>query len=187
MKTCPQCGTAFRSRRKSHKFCSRKCQSLSFVVSDEEHMRRFWDKVAKADGDKCWGWMGPVTHDGYSYYPRTNGRRKYAHIIAWEATNGSHVPTGLELDHKCRNRQCVNPLHLEPVTHRVNMLRGETVASKNASKTHCKYGHELISPNIKIVVQRDSTRRVCLLCRESHNRKRREARALLDAIEKESQ
>ncbi|MGL5917799.1 MAG: HNH endonuclease [Cetobacterium sp.] len=58
------------------------------------------------------------------------------------------VPTGLQLDHLCRVRACVNPTHLEPVTHWENQLRGEGVTARNSRKTHCVAGHSLVKENV---------------------------------------
>jgi hypothetical protein len=73
-------------------------------------------------------------HEGVNAIPAR------AYRITYETLVGP-VPNGLELDHLCRVRACVNPGHLEPVTHRVNTLRGETVAARNARATHCPAGH----------------------------------------------
>ena len=75
----------------------------------------------------CWIWAQRVGRDGYG---RTwsKGRETYAHILMWEGSNGP-VPSGMELDHCCPhgpNRSCVNPAHLEPVLHRVNVRRGKS-------------------------------------------------------------
>ena len=68
------------------------------------------------------------------------GKARAAHIVAWLIFKGE-MPHGLLLDHLCRNTLCVNPAHLEPVTNRVNCLRGVSPFAENARKTHCPMGH----------------------------------------------
>lgn len=73
---------------------------------------KFWERVDQSGGpDACWLWMGPQTHQGYGR--STNG--KQPHRIAWVLVGRELIP-GLTLDHLCRNRLCVNPIHLEQVT-----------------------------------------------------------------------
>jgi len=107
----------------------------------------------------CWEWTGsraggrPGRRYGYFYL---NGRRQYAHRVAYEMFVGP-IPEGLTIDHLCRNRGCVNPDHLEPVTNRENSLR--------ARRTHCVHGHPFDAENTG--VQRASgrfDRRRCLTC-----------------------
>lgn len=71
------------------------------------------------DGD-CWLWTGNVNHQGYGRYGK---RARYAHQVVRELL-GVPVPHGLEPDHLCRRRRCVNPDHTEPVTHAENIARG---------------------------------------------------------------
>ena len=75
---------------------------------------------ARLSGD-CWLWTGAVDAGGYAHF-RHDGRTQKAHRVVWELLNGA-VPDGLELDHLCNVRHCVNPAHLEPVTHAENMRR----------------------------------------------------------------
>jgi hypothetical protein len=71
------------------------------------------------------------------------------------------IPEGLQIDHLCRVRECANPAHLEAVTCRENLLRGDTVTAHNANKTHCVNGHEYTPENTAIT--RDGCRR-CRIC-----------------------
>lgn len=99
----------------------------------------FWEKVDKSGGpDACWPWL---SHRSFGY-GKTHIRRatKFAHRVAYELTNGS-IPGGLELDHLCANKACVNPGHLEPVTHGENLRRA--YARKPMRRlTACKNGHD---------------------------------------------
>jgi HNH endonuclease len=102
---------------------------------------RFWAKVVAAETG-CWLWTGAQSRNGYGMFTRYDDEPgNCAHIWAFYAFFGE-VPDGLELDHLCRTRLCVNPLHLEPVTHYENLHRSPlTVPSRNKAKTHCPKGH----------------------------------------------
>ena len=90
-------------------------------------MKQYWSSPC---------WLGRAHSRGY-YYFKVSGRNMLAHCLAYRTLVGP-IPAGLELDHLCRNRNCYNPAHLEPVTHRENCLRGRNAQSE---KTHCPKGH----------------------------------------------
>jgi hypothetical protein len=90
---------------------------------DERLPPRFWNKVAAVKGGGCWYWMAGLFRGGYGQF--RFGRNTRAHRVAYEALVGE-IPAGLDLDHLCRVRHCVNPEHLEPVTRKENIRRGET-------------------------------------------------------------
>jgi len=123
---------------------------------------RFWPKV-DASGD-CWEWTAAKNQLGYGQIGTTGKKRGMAHRVAWELLIGP-IGAGLELDHLCRNRACVNPDHLEPVTHEENMRRApwEAAAAKRA-KTHCPKGHPYSGDNLLI---NSKGRRECKSCKRA--------------------
>ena len=130
---------------------------------------RFWSRVTQ-QGD-CWVWTGYITGDGYGW-AGVNGKSAHAHRLSYEQMVGE-IPEGLQLDHLCRNRPCVNPYHVEPVTPRVNTMRGDAPSSLNARKTHCKRNHEFTPENT--YVKKDGAR-WCRICRDAASRKHKESR-----------
>lgn len=106
---------------------------------------RFWAKVDKngpvsdRTASACWLWTGHVAATGYGTFTGDGHRNWKAHRYAYVATLGP-VPVGLDLDHLCRVRHCVNPAHLEPVTRRENLHRGQGTPSV----THCPAGHDYL-------------------------------------------
>lgn len=101
------------------------------------HPERFWEKVSKDTG--CWEWQAARYPTGYGMY-MLKKRPRYAHRIAYELAIGP-IPPGLEIDHLCRNRSCVRPDHLEPVTKAENILRSESPPAQSARATECPNGH----------------------------------------------
>jgi hypothetical protein len=111
--------------------------------------------------DTCWLWTGSKDRDGYGRFaPTSPGPGGLAHRYLYGALVGC-LPNGLELDHLCRTPSCVNPSHLEPVSHRTNMLRSATPPAINAIKTHCVNGHALSGDNL--IVGQEGYRR-CRIC-----------------------
>lgn len=107
---------------------------------------RFWPKVQKTP--ECWIWTAAKNTDGYGRF-LGDGRVVQAHRFAYEMLRGP-IPDGLHLDHLCRVVACVNPDHLEPVTVRANLLRGNTSTARRAAQTHCIHGHEFTPENTYI-------------------------------------
>lgn len=101
---------------------------------------RFMQKTALDERSGCWLWTAYVGPKGYGEFG-LNRRTERAHRVGYRLFVGP-IPDGLQLDHRCRVRHCVNPAHLEAVTGRVNVLRGDTVAARAAAQTHCAQGHE---------------------------------------------
>jgi hypothetical protein len=111
----------------------------------------------------CWNWTGFKTTLGYGrihLYVNGKSRKTLAHRFAYETYIGP-IPDSLPLDHLCRNPSCVNPDHLEPVTHKENILRGIGWGATNARKTLCSRGHSLSGPNLKLIGNRRDCRKCC--------------------------
>jgi hypothetical protein len=109
-------------------------QELNRFIHD-----RFWSKVDKSG--ECWLWTASKKYKDYGQF-WYKGRNDFAHRVAYELCKGA-IPDGLQIDHLCRNPSCVNPDHLEAVTQRENILRGEGLSAQRARQTHCKRGHLL--------------------------------------------
>ena len=127
----------------------------------------------------CWLWGGAVDRCGYGL-ASIGGKMFRLHRWAFQAANGP-VAAELDMDHLCRVKSCCNPLHLEPVTHHVNLLRGATTrASTNQRKTSCANGHPFSEDNTyRWGTSRGTPRRYCRACkrmgRKSAARKARAA------------
>lgn len=133
---------------------------------------RFWDKVEMLDNG-CWQWTAARGGTGYGHF-KLDGKVRAAHALTYELFVGP-VPDGLVLDHLCRNRACCNPQHLEAVTHKVNILRGENYCAEQARKTRCVNGHEFTPENTSVRIDSKSGRR-CKSCQRdavARYRKRR--------------
>lgn len=133
----------------------------------------FWRKVHIGDG--CWEWRG-CTSSGYGNI-RAWGRKWYTHTFAYMALVGP-VPPGLQLDHLCRNRRCVRPSHLEPVTSAENSRRGllyPLLRERARARTHCRRGHELTDLNTYAYGSRRRCRKCAALTAAAYRERKQEA------------
>lgn len=138
---------------------------------------------SRPDENGCWLWTGGLDKNGYGKATLAIngdwGHRRYvrAHRLAYETFVGP-IPAGLELDHLCGNRGCINPAHLEPVTGHENILRGAGPAAVNARKTICKNGHLFTEEN---TIRYSYKGRGWRACRECRRRSGRESKRRLRA------
>ena len=141
------------------------------MILTADQARRFWAKVAKADG--CWLWTGGIQSRGYGavgHAPWT--AHKMSYLLAERS-----IPDGLALDHLCLNKRCVRPDHLEPVTPQVNNQRahdnGQSQPSPlsriNAAKIACPQGHFYSDDNTYTNPQ---GHRQCRTCKRESDRRR---------------
>lgn len=126
---------------------------------------RFIARSMPEPNSGCWLWMGALTSDGYGRV-LVGTRKIAAHRVAYEALVGP-IPFGMTLDHRCRVRCCINPAHLEPVTNKINVLRGTGPTAKHARATHCAKGHPFEGDNLFI----SQNARRCRTCRRAMNKR----------------
>lgn len=129
----------------------------------QEELLRFLKCVIVLRDDQCWPWLGYKTQDGYGQFC-IHGKMKRAHRLAYEHFRQELIPTGMQLDHLCRNRGCVNPWHTEIVTNRENAARGVSFSALNMKKTHCPKGHPYSGENLII---RKKNWRDCRICKNA--------------------
>ncbi len=111
-------------------------------------IERFWDRIMPEPNSGCWLWSAGCNNLGYGHLPvgEGTGRVVYAHRFSYELHKGP-IPKGFDIDHLCRVPLCVNPDHLEAVSHRENVRRG-TAGRNNRQKTHCPKGHPYAGENL---------------------------------------
>ena len=148
------------------------------VLEQAKIEARFWAKVDKTDG--CWLWKGSVAPNGYGKFGLRHHHAVYAHRYSYALQIGS-IPDGLMIDHLCRNRACVFPAHMEPVTRKENLLRGIGFAAANARKVACPQGHTYDVVNTYYDTK---GRRSCQTCSKHRRRLRTQAETLKRQAEK---
>lgn len=136
---------------------------------------RFMSFVNVPEPNGCWLWIGAKRRKGYGTFgiqiAKGKQRLVAAHRFAYEHFRGPIAP-GLQLDHLCRNHACVRPDHLEAVTCRENLLRGDGFNKVNALKTHCPQGHPYDETNTR----RIGGHRQCRTCTVERTRRWKAAR-----------
>lgn len=133
-------------------------------------VKRLLNRIQVEPDSGCWIWQRAPNNSGYA---TTNwqGRSAFVHRIFYESFFGP-IPEGLECDHLCGKRICVNPFHLEAVTHKLNRQRGRTTKYKLAN-THCPHGHPYSGDNLYIDMKRGRIYRACRACRNQRKRLKR--------------
>ena len=131
---------------------------------------RLASKIRRCWITGCWDWAAYRLYNGYGRY-RLDGRIQYAHRVVYAALVGP-IPPGLDIDHLCRNRGCVNPAHLEAITRRENTLRGKTLPAAQVARTHCPQGHPYSGENLYVA---PDGHRKCCACTRARRAERRAA------------
>ena len=132
-------------------------------------LERFEDKYIPEPNSGCWIWLGALAPQGYGMIKDGNNDNRRAHRISFNLFKGN-ISDELEIDHLCRNKACVNPDHLEAVTHKINVNRSPLGDCANyGRRTRCNYGHEFSGENLGL---RSNGGRVCRTCHNARNRLR---------------
>ena len=132
--------------------------------------QRFWAYVEKTDG--CWQWKASFDSSGYGLLS-VSGKSAKAHRFAYELLVGP-IPHGLVIDHLCRNRACVNPAHMEPVTNYENLRRGAGHDVSQGRRNQCINGHDFTEENTYI---NPKGAKVCRACSDRSRKKYQERKA----------
>jgi hypothetical protein len=159
VRNCLYCGIEFTPRKRRVEvggmgsYCSRSCHyAHKRSLPPRDWTGRFWSKVDKNgsswNGTPCWIWIASIDKTGYGRFTIRRGSTVPAYQVSCVLAGKLIDKSQYQHDHLCRNRACVNPEHIEGVTQRVNLLRGESPPAKNARKDQCLNGHSLNEKNV---------------------------------------
>jgi hypothetical protein len=146
----------------------------NFPKSPFTLLERIEQKIMTEPNSGCWLWIGSVGSHGYAQIGVESGTT-IVHRILYEKAYGA-IPKGLECDHLCRVRCCVNPDHIELVTRRENIKRGFSPCAKQMLQRHCKRGHPLFGDNLITYKTKYGIARRCKLCRSLQPSQSKEAK-----------
>lgn len=141
-------------------------QPTTYPYGEDMHAR--WEAKVDTNRGECWEWTASLNSRGYSLISYRGGKTMLGHRYAYQAFRGE-IPNGMQIDHRCQNKKCVNPDHLEVATPLENTRRGNSPSAINARRIECKHGHTLLGDNL--IIRKDGKR----ACRECHRRTNREA------------
>jgi hypothetical protein len=139
----------------------------------DDLLERFFAKIELDPDTGCWEWTASkgVGYGRFRVGEDNPPKNWLAHRLCYELLVGE-IPVGLQIDHLCRNRGCVNPQHLEPVTCRENLIRGATLTALYAKRNHCSQGHEYTPDNVYFCENGVRDCRTCRLERSKRNHTR---------------
>lgn len=142
---------------------------MAYRTIKENRIKKLMERVTVDPESGCWNWDKPI-QCGYGR-AQLNGTKTLAHRVVYQLIKGD-IPEGLDLDHLCRNRACVNPDHLEPVTRSENLRRG--FISRG-----CKNGHPFNEDDFSVVHRSNGSNEWrCKVCHRERNRKAKQAKRL---------
>lgn len=176
---CRVCGNEFTVEPRKRFFCSQLCQRRRNVAPIID---RLWRFISPEPNSGCWLWTGCLVTGGYGGLT-VDKQIRLAHRLIYENFKGA-IPKGLQIDHLCRVRCCVNPYHLEAVTLQENLRRGLgnaaailASAELQKAKTHCPKGHPYSGDNLVVQRGKDRACRECnrAKCRDYQKRRRAHA------------
>lgn len=141
---------------------------MTYRSNNVDGQTRFCSKAKIGETEECWPWLGYKTQKGYGVFFKKGTGNIRAHRFAYELWIAP-IPEGLTIDHLCKQPDCVNPNHMEPVSISVNTLRGVGLAPTYVKRTHCNYGHPFDLFNT--YKRKDNSRR-CRTCEQIREKKR---------------